>query len=103
MQTNFTKHIIIRVTVSSLLLFLLHFAQIDYKVGERLAKIGMDETAIAFIGGLILFAWLIFMGMEVVKYFKIKLKWFAISNISIMVLTIFGFFFVQLLIALANC
>jgi hypothetical protein len=103
MEKSLVKHVIIRVIVGSLFLFLLHFAQIDYEVGESLGKIGINESAIAFIGGLILFAWVIYMGVEVARYFKGKLKWFAISNILIMVLTIVGFFFVQLLLALASC
>lgn len=103
MEKSLVKHIIIRVVVSSLLLFLLHYAQIDYEFAESLAKIGINESTIAFIGGLILFGWVIYMGVEIAKYFKIKLKWFAISNILMIVLAIVGFFFVQLLIALASC
>ncbi|RZL39550.1 MAG: hypothetical protein EOO96_00375 [Pedobacter sp.] len=103
MTTNLTKHIIIRVIVSSILLFLLHFSQIDYEIDVALSKIGIDESAIAFIGGLILFAWLIFMGTEVYKCFKIKLKWFAFANILIIVLTLIGFAFIQILLALACC
>lgn len=102
MKTNLTKHIIIRVIISSLLFFLLHFAQIDYEVGKSLGKIGIDQGAIAFIGGLFLFAWVIYMGVEVAKFFKIKLRWFAISNILIMVLTIIGFAFIQILLAVAG-
>ncbi|MFN0254930.1 hypothetical protein [Pedobacter ureilyticus] len=103
MEKSLVKHVIIRVIVGSLFLFLLHFAQIDYEVGESLGKIGLNESAIAFIGALVLFGWIIFMAVEVVKYLKTKLKWFAIANILIIVLTIVGFFFVQLLLALASC
>jgi len=103
MKTNLAKHIIIRVIMSSILLFLLYLAQIDYEIVLSLTKIGMNESAIALIGSSILFVWLIFIGVEMVKYFKNKLKWFSIANVLIVMLTIVSFAFVQLIVALACC
>ena len=102
MKNKLTKHIIIRLTISIILLLLLHLSQIEYSINANLIAMGFQDNPALFLGSIILFAWIIYLIFETVKLFKKKLKWFAISNIVLIILILLGYGFINILIAVTR-
>ena len=103
MKNKLTKHIIIRLTISIILLLLLHLSQIEYSINANLIEMGFQDNPTLFIGSIILSAWIIFLIFEMVKCFKNKLKWLAISNTVLTILILLGYGFINILIAVTRC
>lgn len=103
MKSNITKHILIRLSISIVLLLLLHFSQVDYSINAKLVAMGFQDNLTFFIGSIILFAWLIYLINEVINLFKKKLKWYAIWDIVLIVLNLLAYGFINILIAVTGC
>ncbi|WP_316807404.1 hypothetical protein [Pedobacter agri] len=103
MKDKLTKHILIRLCISIVLLLLLHFSQIEYAINANLIGMGFHDNLALLFGSIILFVWVIYLVFEMVKFFKNKPKWFAISNIISIVLILLGYGFINILIAVSQC
>jgi len=84
-------------------LLLLHLSQVEYSINANLIAIGFQDNPALFIGSIILFAWIIYLILETVKLFKNNSKWLAISNIVLIILTLLGYGFINILIAVTRC
>jgi len=103
MKNKLIKHILIRLIISIILLLLLHLAQVEYSINANLIAMGFQDNPALFIGSIILFAWILYLIFEIIKLFKNKLKWLAISNIVLIILILLGYGFINILIAVSQC
>lgn len=103
MKNKLIKHILIRLIISIILLLLLHLSQVEYSINANLIAMGFKDNPTLFIGSVILFAWIIYLIFEIRRLFKNNLKWFAISNMVLIILVFLGYGFINILIAVTQC
>ncbi|RZK52886.1 MAG: hypothetical protein EOO87_14235 [Pedobacter sp.] len=103
MKNQLIKHILIRLSISIILLLLLYLSQIEYSINANLIAMGFQDNPALFIGSIILSAWIMFLIFEMVKCFKNKLKWLAFSNMVLIILILLGYGFINILIAVTRC
>lgn len=103
MKNKLVKHVLIRLSISIILLLLLHFSQVEYGINAKLEAMGLQDNPTLFIGSVILFVWIIYLINELINLFKKKSKWYAISNIVLIILILLGYGFINILIAVTRC
>ena len=103
MKNQLIKHILIRLSISIVLLLLLHFSQIEYSINANLTAMGFENNPSLIIGTIILFVWIIYLVVDIIKHFKRKLKWFAVFNIVLIIALLLGYGFINILVAVTRC
>ncbi|WAC42558.1 hypothetical protein [Pedobacter sp. SL55] len=103
MKNKLLKHILIRLSISAILLLLLHLAQVDYTINANLQAMGWNGNPTLFIGSIVLLIWVVYLIVEMVKLFSNRLKWLAISNIVLIILIFLGYGLINILIAVTRC